>query len=65
MLTADNLDLQAFGDAKFHWGYGIINNRGYLSFSAGWLTLQFQIQPEQKLARYKYGASSWSAWGAF
>lgn len=64
-LTADNLDLQTFDDAMFHWGYGIINNTGYLSFSAGWLTLQFSIQPSYKGARYKYGAGSWSAWSAF
>ena len=63
--TAETLESKTFNDARFHWLYGILENRGYIGLYAGWLALQFKINPGSVMKRYKYGANPWSEWSEF
>lgn len=43
-------------------GINLINNHLYLSFTLGWITLQFVVTPSYVARRYYYGNNGWSSW---
>ena len=61
-LDATNIDTFVGSGADFTWGYGLINNIGYLAFNIGWITFQFKVDTWYIQKRIKYGNNAWTDW---
>lgn len=59
------LDSFYFSDANWHFGYGLIDNKGYLSFNVGWIVLQIRIESGGVFKRTRYGNNGWTQWVLF
>lgn len=54
--------LEDIDNPKQGIGINIIDNYLYLSFTLGWITLQFAVTPGYVSKRYYYGNNGWSSW---
>lgn len=63
-LSSSNIDTFVGTGANFSWGYGLINNIGYLAFNIGWISVQFKVDTWSVQKRIKYGNNNWTAWSS-